>query len=221
MDEITPLLNSEEVAKYLNVEVITVRRLVKNGKLAAYRIGSEYRFSKDDVETYLQHNYQPARGGFLEKLGIFKSDVPNVQLRRLTQRAKNVLTYAAEETRTLHHATLRCEHLLIALVREQDGMAGKVLEEQGITIESLRTLAQERLGLGREEAPDCLAIDPIVKQLIEQAVAQAKALSHDYIGTEHLLLALLANKDTSDLLKQTKLNAEAAQERIQQLLASI
>ena len=220
MDEMTPLLTSEDVAAYLNVEVITVRRLVKNEKLAAYRVGGEYRFSHEDVETYLQHNYQPAKGGILERLGLRKSDLPGIQLRRFSQRAKNVLANATEETRTLRHATTRYEHILIGLVREDKSLAGKVLAEQAITLDTIRAVVQQRLGVGLEESPDCLAINPGVKQLIERAVAQAKVLHHDYVGTEHLLLALLAQEDAADLIEQSKINAAKARQRIHELLAA-
>ena len=216
MDEMISLLTSEAVAKYLNVEVITVRRLVKSGKLAAYRIGGEYRFSQEDLQTYLQNSYQPAQRGILEHLGILKG---NVHLRRLTQRAKSTVAFAVEEARTLNHPTVHFEHLLVGLVREQEGLAGKVLTEQGITLKKMQDTTKSRLGIGAEEPPDCLALHPGVKQLMEEATAQAKKLQHNYVGTEHLLLAFL-DADTADLIQQININPVAVRQRIRELITT-
>src|SRR5687768_16149696 len=68
MQQPKPLLNSEDVARRLNVEVITVRRFVKRGQLAAYKVGGEFRFSEEDVQAFLAKRYLPARAGLLQQI---------------------------------------------------------------------------------------------------------------------------------------------------------
>jgi excisionase family DNA binding protein len=217
MNMITPLLTSEEVAKYLNVEVITVRRLVKSGKLAAYRIGGEYRFSNDDLQTYLQASYQPAKDTKLERLGLFS--LAHGQTNHLTQQAKNVLVIAGEETRNLHHTAVHFEHLLLGLIREREGIAAKVFAEHDIVFERVQEIVKSRLGVGAEETPDCLPLAQNVKQMMENAMAQAKKLRHNYVGTEHLLLAFL-DAETDDLIRQIGTNSTILRENVVKLMTS-
>src|SRR5262245_63984104 len=71
MDLVEPLLTSDDVANYMKIDVVTVRRLVNRGELAAYRIGGEYRFKADDIREYLERQYLPAQlfaAGDLDKL---------------------------------------------------------------------------------------------------------------------------------------------------------
>src|SRR4051812_40087985 len=60
MESLESLMTSEDVAQYLNVDIVTVRRLVSRGELAAYRVGAEYRFALSDLQAYLKQRYMPA-----------------------------------------------------------------------------------------------------------------------------------------------------------------
>jgi ATP-dependent Clp protease ATP-binding subunit ClpC len=110
---------------------------------------------------------------------------------RFTQRARKVLSLAQEEAERLHHNYIGTEHLLLGLVREGEGVAGKVLTSLGIDLEKVRKVVEDRLGRGSHLVLGEIGLTPHAKKVIGIAFEEARHLNHDYIGTEHLLLGLL------------------------------
>lgn len=218
-ESFTPLLTTEEVARYLNVEVITVRRLVQRGELAAYRIGGEYRFSVQDLQHFLDRQYVPAKNESLEHADQFFTKPIRDRWSKFTKRAKQALVFAGEEARQLHHPVLEAEHLLVGLIREEEGVAGKVLRECGVALERARLAAQSVTQASpRKESDYMLYVGASVTEALERAGSEAQQIGHDYIGTEHRLLGLLGDDNIEAILSGSNVQQEAVRKAVVRLL---
>lgn len=115
---------------------------------------------------------------------------------RFTERARKVLDHAQEEARRLNHHYLGTEHILLGLVRERDGVAAKVLAELGVDLARVRKDVEFIIGKGGPEPyTGDVGLTPRAKMVLLLANGEATRLSHNYVGTEHLLLALLQEGD--------------------------
>jgi ATP-dependent Clp protease ATP-binding subunit ClpC len=112
---------------------------------------------------------------------------------RFTDRARHVLTFSQDEARRLDHAYIGTEHLLLGLVREEDGLAARVLVEMGADLGKVRVAVESIIGQGEEPlAADAeQPLTPRTKRVIELAIDEARRLGHHHIGTEHVLLGLV------------------------------
>ncbi len=110
---------------------------------------------------------------------------------RFTKRARRVLTLAQEEAQRLNHNYIGTEHLLLGLVREENGVAVRVLRDLGVDPKQVRERVERTVGRGQRAAFGKLSLTPRTKRVIELAVDEARRLGHHYIGTEHLLLGLV------------------------------
>ncbi len=118
-------------------------------------------------------------------------------MERFTQRARRVLSLAhAEAERTGQHF-IDTEHLLIGLIEEQGGVAGRVLREMGLEVERVREVINRLKGVGATPPGAKIELSNATEQVLEQAVEEARRLGHAYIGTEHLLLALVQIEGTA------------------------
>jgi len=114
---------------------------------------------------------------------------------RFTERARQVVVLAQDEARALRHNYIGTEHLLLGLLREDEGLAARALESLGITVEEVRTQVARIVGTGDEVTPGQIPFTPRAKKVLELAMREALALGHDYIGTEHILLGLAREND--------------------------
>jgi ATP-dependent Clp protease ATP-binding subunit ClpA len=111
---------------------------------------------------------------------------------RFTDRARRVVVLSQEESRRLAHDYIGTEHLLLALVRIDDGVSGRALAAEGVEIEAARAKAEEIVGRGTTSSPmGHIPFTPRAKKVLELGLREALALGHHYIGTEHILLGLL------------------------------
>ncbi|MFZ0387540.1 MAG: Clp protease N-terminal domain-containing protein [Solirubrobacteraceae bacterium] len=111
---------------------------------------------------------------------------------RFTERARQVVVLAQEEARSvLKHNYIGTEHILLGLIREEQGVAAQVLESSGITLEGVREQVARIVGSGEEVNSGQIPFTPRAKKVLELALREALELSHNYIGTEHILLGLL------------------------------
>ncbi len=112
---------------------------------------------------------------------------------RFTKRAKQVLIYAQEEARHFNHPYVGTEHILLGLIRDQEGVAGKVLDDLGVKHAQARSAVEFIVGhgegTGRSEEQEELTAS--AKKVIEYALEEGRKLNHHYVGTEHLLLGLV------------------------------
>ena len=110
---------------------------------------------------------------------------------KFSERARRVLTIAQEEARQLNHNYIGTEHILLGLVREEEGVAAKVLTNLGASLNKVRQAVEFISGRGERPSTGETGLTPRAKKVIELAIDEARQLSHNYIGTEHLLLGLL------------------------------
>ena len=115
---------------------------------------------------------------------------------KFTQKAQNVLNIANEIAIELGHNYIGSEHILYGLAKEKDGVAGKVLEEQGVLPEVIVEKIQELIGTGASSTSQTLGFTPRTKRIIENAFREARKLGTDYIGTEHILIGIMHEADS-------------------------
>ena len=110
---------------------------------------------------------------------------------RFTQRARRVLSLAQEEAERLNHSYIGSEHVLIGLLLEEGGVAGRVLRELGLEVTRVQAMV-ERLsgGQGTRTPFSKTELSPSTKRILEYAVEEARRMGQHYISTEHLLLGL-------------------------------
>lgn len=116
---------------------------------------------------------------------------------RFTQRAKKVMQLANQEAQRINHEYIGTEHILLGLVKEGSGTAANVLKNLDVDLRELRLEVEKRV---EESGPQMIMLNklpqtPRAKKVIEYAMEEARALHHNYVGTEHLLLGLLRTED--------------------------
>ncbi|MEE9520343.1 MAG: ATP-dependent Clp protease ATP-binding subunit [Dehalococcoidales bacterium] len=110
---------------------------------------------------------------------------------KFSERARRVLTLAQEEAQHLKHNYIGTEHILLGLVREEEGVAAKVLANLGVGLNKVRASVEFIIGRGEKASAGETGLTPRARRVIELAIDEARYLGHNYIGTEHLLLGLL------------------------------
>jgi ATP-dependent Clp protease ATP-binding subunit ClpC len=110
---------------------------------------------------------------------------------RFTDRARRVLVLAQEEARDLASPFIGTGHLLLGLIREREGVAAQVLDELGVTYESVRAKVEEATDASPKPSVAAPPFTPRVKKVLEIALRESLQLGHSYVGTEHLLLGLV------------------------------
>jgi ATP-dependent Clp protease ATP-binding subunit ClpC len=110
---------------------------------------------------------------------------------RFTDRARRVVVLAQEEARMLNHNYIGTEHILLGLIHEGEGVAAKALESLGISLEAVRQQVEEIIGQGQQAPSGHIPFTPRAKKVLELSLRESLQLGHNYIGTEHILLALL------------------------------
>ena len=118
-------------------------------------------------------------------------------LERFTDQARRVVVLAEEEARMLNHNWIGTEHILLGLIREDQGLAVRALTTMGISLDEMRQAVGDIIGRGTQPLPESLHIPftPRAKKVLELSLSEARQLGHDYIGTEHILLALIREGD--------------------------
>jgi ATP-dependent Clp protease ATP-binding subunit ClpA len=110
---------------------------------------------------------------------------------RFTPRARQVVVLAQEEAQLLRHNYLGTEHILLGLLREEEGIAARVLGSLDVAVDRVRAQVVRLVGSLDESAPGQLPFTPRAKKALQLSLREALSLGHHYIGTEHLLLGLL------------------------------
>ena len=110
---------------------------------------------------------------------------------KFTPRAEEALRLSQEAAEELGHGYVGSEHLLLGLIREEEGIAHRVLSEFGVTDEMVCSVLQRSVGHGVSGAAPSQGLTPRAKSVVELAVSEASRMGSGYIGTEHLLMGLL------------------------------
>ena len=106
-----------------------------------------------------------------------------------------MVVLAQEEAQRLCHDYVGTEHLLLGLLRAEEGLAARVLESLDVTLELARALVVQIIGTGGVETEGQIPFTPQAKQALERSLREALSLGHNYIGTEHLLLGLVGDSE--------------------------
>jgi hypothetical protein len=114
-----------------------------------------------------------------------------VVFERFTERARQVVVLAQDEARALGHNYIGTEHLLLGILREEEGIAARVLEALDVSLEEVRAEVVRIIGSGEELATGQIPFTPRGKKVLELALREALSLGHNHIGTEHILLGLV------------------------------
>ncbi len=110
---------------------------------------------------------------------------------QFSERARRALTLAQEEAQRFNHNYIGTEHLLLGLLRVEDGVAARVLTTLGIKLEAVRSAVEFIIGRGDRAMMGEIGLTPRAKKVIELGVDEARRLNRGYVGTEHLLLGML------------------------------
>jgi ATP-dependent Clp protease ATP-binding subunit ClpC len=145
--------------------------------------------------------------------------VPN-KMERFTQRARRVLSLAQEEAERLQHNYIGTEHLLLGLMREEGGVAGRVLRDLGLDQRRVEELVERMTRAGQRSPNARIDLSPGTKKVLELAVDEARRMGHHYIGTEHLLLGLVRQQEgiAIDVLKRLNVSPEEVRRQTRRVL---
>ncbi|MBC8059668.1 MAG: ATP-dependent Clp protease ATP-binding subunit [Clostridiaceae bacterium] len=115
---------------------------------------------------------------------------------KFTERAQKVLFYAQEDAQLFKHGYVGTEHILLGILKEQDGIAEKCLKDMAVSLEDVRGLIEEYEGMGDIElSKNEIPITPRTKRILEDSLSEARTLNHNYISPEHILLALIKQSE--------------------------
>jgi ATP-dependent Clp protease ATP-binding subunit ClpC len=139
---------------------------------------------------------------------------------RFTQRARRVLSLAQEEAERLNHSYIGSEHVLIGLLREEGGVAGRVLRELGLETSRVQAMVERLSGVGTRSPFNKVELSPSTKRTLELAVEEARHMGQHYISTEHLLLAMARQNEgmAMDILKKFGVSAEQLRRQTRRML---
>jgi len=140
---------------------------------------------------------------------------------KFSERARRVLTLAQEEAQSLNHSYIGTEHILLGLVREEEGAAAKVLTNLGVSLNKVRASVEFVIGRGEKPSTSETGLTPRARRVIELAIDEARYLGHNYIGTEHLLLGLLREGEgiAAGVLDSFGITLERARAEIERVLS--
>ncbi|MFR0358358.1 Clp protease N-terminal domain-containing protein [Streptomyces sediminimaris] len=125
---------------------------------------------------------------------------PNQGFGRYTLRARNVVMTAHNQAKAGRSTEVAPAHLVIGLLAEPDGLAAKAIVSRGVSLDAVREAATAALPPGAGEAPELVPYSSDAKKVLELTFREALRLGHNYVGTEHILLALLEFEHGSGVL---------------------
>jgi prophage maintenance system killer protein len=133
--------------------------------------------------------------GWLPNLRRSSRRKGDMMFRRFSPQAREVIISAQQEALALHHGFIGTEHLLLGLLRDRHGVAGRTLHALGVSPEAAREQVLDIVGGSQHELAGHIPLTPRSKKVLELAVQEAVRLGHLYVGTEHILLGLVREGD--------------------------
>ena len=139
---------------------------------------------------------------------------------RFTERSRRVILLGQEEAGKMNSGHVGTEHLLLGLVRENEGIAAQVLVKMGVSLAKVRAEIEGELQVGGDPTFGEPKLTRKAKRVLELAADEARRMKHNYIGTEHMLLALLREKDglAATILRRLGMNLEKARAQVMEYL---
>jgi ATP-dependent Clp protease ATP-binding subunit ClpC len=135
---------------------------------------------------------------------------------RFSPRARRAIVLAQEESRLLSHNYIGTEHILLGLLAERDGVAARALRSLGIRLDAARDQVREIIGEGQQAPSGHIPFTPRAKKVLELSLREAMRLRSEIIGTEHLLMGLIAEGDGvgAQILERLGASADAVREKV-------
>ena len=143
---------------------------------------------------------------------------PSQGFSRYTPRARNVVMASHNEAVAARNPEGRPEHLILGLLAEPDALAGKAITRQGVFLDAVRQAATAALPPAADEVPDLVPYGPDAKKVLELTFREALRLGHNYIGTEHILLALLEHENGEGVLNGLGIDKPTSERHISEML---
>jgi dihydroneopterin aldolase len=147
-------------------------------------------------------------------------EVRRMLFERFTKRARKVVVLAQEEARHFNHNYIGTEHLLLGLLREDEGVAARALERLNVTLRGAREQLESIVGYGEERTDPHAPFTPRSKKVLELALREAMRLGHNYIGSEHILLGLVRENEgvASQILSSMGVEADEVRRELVRML---
>jgi hypothetical protein len=146
---------------------------------------------------------------------------PEEGFRRFTQRARAVAVESMEVARRAGNGFIAPVHIVLGLLAEPEALAAKAIIDQGVPLDRVREAATAALPSGGEPVDGLIPYDADAKKVMELTFREALRLGHNYIGTEHILLALLEQENGSGLLASLGIGKEGTEEEIMRFLEAL
>ena len=209
---------------HLSDAVLTSERL---GEVADHLIGHfvdqarRTGASWTEIGEYMGVSKQAAQKRFVPKKTGAPESLEGGAFARFTQRARHTIVQAQEEARAAGHDYIGTEHLLLGLLHEPDALAAKAIKAQGVSLDRVRAGVTAVLGPAGEAPSGHIPFTPRAKKVHELTTREALRLGHNYVGTEHILLGLLAEEEglAAKALGELRVSQEAAETWILEELA--
>jgi hypothetical protein len=145
-----------------------------------------------DIGRNMGVTKQAVRKRFVPQGPSDQSDLdPNQGFSRFTERARNVVMAAQNEAHVANNDEIRPEHLVLGLLTEQKALGAQAIIAQGVSLEAVRRAVIATLPPAADQVPDLIPFDLGARKALELTFREALRMGHNYIGTEHILLALL------------------------------
>jgi hypothetical protein len=175
--------------------------------------------SWSDIGRSMGVSKQAAQKRFVPKAEVDLD--PSQGFSRFTPRARNVVMSAQNEARAAGNPTIATAHLVLGLLSEPDGLAAKAIAGQGIPAETVRRTAVATLPAAVGDLPELIPFDAHSQKVLELTFRHALRLGHNYIGTEHILLALLEAEDGTGVLAGLGVDRDGVESDVLAALAAL
>jgi hypothetical protein len=174
-----------------------------------------------DIGRSMGVTKQAAQKRFVTKPGGDSDLDPSQGFSRYTPRARNVVIGAQNAAHAAGNVLIGTEHLVLGLLAEPDGIGAKAITAQDVSLEAVRQAATAALAPAAAEVPALIPFDAQAKKALELTFREALRLGHNYVGTEHILLALLELEDGAGLLSGLGIDKASADQFIGEALAAV
>ncbi|MFG3036902.1 Clp protease N-terminal domain-containing protein [Streptomyces sp. NPDC048330] len=173
-----------------------------------------------DIGRSMGVTRQAAQKRFVPKEPDAEKMDPNAGFSRFTPRARNVVMAAQNEATAARNDETLPAHLALGLLAEPEGLAAYWILSQGVTLDQVRGAVTATLPPAVDEVPALVPYDAAAKKVLELTFREALRLGHNYVGTEHILLALLEHEDGEGVLSGLGLDKATAEREIAETIAS-
>ncbi|MCP9954194.1 Clp protease N-terminal domain-containing protein [Actinomadura madurae] len=173
-----------------------------------------------EIGTSMGVTKQAAQKRFVPK-GSGPDLDPSQGFSRYTDRARQVVVQSMSEARAAGNAEITPAHLVLAMITQRDSLASRAIVAQDVLLDTVRQAATAALPPSGDDLPELIPFDQDAKKALELTFREALRLGHNYIGTEHLLLALLEFENGTGVLSEAGIDKAAAEANIAEALAAI